>query len=214
MEYQVLLCPLLLCAGMTMDLRQHYRKMRRALSETERELAARRLFSQFLNLPFLNDIRHIAAYMAVDGEIDPALIIQWCWENQKQCYLPKLALDSRHNVMQFLLYKKNKILKLNKFNIPEPEAENDDEIKKADQLDLILLPLVAFDESGHRLGMGKGYYDATLGPRFRGDDGLDAGPFLLGLGYDFQYAENIMPHEKDVGLDGILTDQKSILLRR
>lgn len=205
MEYQMLLCPLLFSAGMTMDLRQNYRKMRRALSESERQLAAHRLFSHFLNLPFLNSIRHIAAYLAVDGEIDPVLIIQWCWKNQKLCYLPKLTLGNQHNIMQFLLYTKNKILKLNKFNIPEPETENADEIKAADQLDLILLPLVAFDQSGHRLGMGKGYYDAVLW-------GVKK-PFLLGLGYDFQCVEKIVPHEKDVGLDGILTDQKLILLR-
>src|SRR5438093_5847990 len=64
MEYQMLLCPLLFCLGVLMDLRQHYRKMRRALSESERELAARRLFAQFLNLPFLNSVQHIAAYIA------------------------------------------------------------------------------------------------------------------------------------------------------
>lgn len=195
-----------------MDLRQSCRKMRRALSEAERELAARRLFSQFLNLPFLNDIQHIAAYIAFDGEIDPGLIVQWCWENQKQCYLPRLVSENQQKTLQFLLYTKNKILKLNKFNIPEPEFKNTDgreeisEIKEPDQLDLILLPLVAFDESGHRLGMGKGYYDATLW-------GIKK-PFLFGLGYDFQCVENIIPHDKDVDLDGILTDQKMILLRK
>ncbi len=196
-----------------MDLRQHYRKMRRALSESERELAARRLFSQFLQLPFLNEIKHIAAYMAVEGEIDPALIIQWCWENQKKCYLPKLDEENEHNVMKFIVYSKNKKLKLNKFNIPEPELENVADIQSPDQLDLILLPLVAFDENGHRLGMGKGYYDATLAP-IRSVIPAKAGTYLLGLGYDFQCVEKIMPHEKDVGLDGILTDQKTILLRK
>jgi 5-formyltetrahydrofolate cyclo-ligase len=187
------------------DLRQTLRQQRRALSESVRKLASENLFSHFLTLPFFNKIQNIAAYIAFDGEIDPVFIIKWCWENQKNCYLPRLSQNSK--IMQFVNYHQKSKLKLNQFNIPEPDNKSDSKndnknIILSENLDLILLPLVAFDKNCHRLGMGKGFYDATLKNI--------KGPFLLGLGYYFQCVDNIISHENDVKLNAILTDEGMI----
>jgi 5-formyltetrahydrofolate cyclo-ligase len=205
-----------------MDLRKTLRKKRRALSDAVRHTAALNLFSQFLKLPFIKKIQHIAVYMPFEGEgeIDPVFIINWGFENNKFLCLPKIDTIKNNKILKFLLFKKDNILKFNRFNILEPEeleAEEKQEkqnIILPEHLDLILLPLVAFDRQGHRLGMGKGYYDATLRSVIPAKAGIQKKPYLIGLGYDFQCVENIIPHENDVHLDGILTDKEMILLER
>jgi 5-formyltetrahydrofolate cyclo-ligase len=185
-----------------MDSRKILRNKRRALSPDAQRTAAHGLLSQFLKLPFLKNVQYIAVYMPFDGEIDPVFIMEWCIENDKFLYLPKINISENNNSLKFLLFKKNKMLKYNKFNILEP-SESDTSDILPEQLELILLPLVAFDRQCHRLGMGKGYYDKTLKNT--------KNPFLIGLGYDFQCLENIIPHENDVQMDGILTDKEMIL---
>jgi len=76
---------------------------------------------------------------------------------------------------------------------------------KPHALDLILLPLVAFDKSGHRLGMGGGYYDRTLA--FLAHRRLWRKPHLLGTAYQFQQLETLPTQPWDIPLDGIATEQ-------
>ncbi len=84
----------------------------------------------------------------------------------------------------------------------EPE---DKKIFPIENLEVLLLPLTAFDRRGNRLGMGAGYYDATL-------QGLAKPPLLIGVGFGFQEVERIEPHAKDVRVDAILTEDGLILV--
>lgn len=93
-------------------------------------------------------------------------------------------------------------LRANRFGILEPDTRR---LVTAPQLDLILLPLVAFDVCGNRVGMGGGYYDASLGylrqrRRWRR-------PRLLGVAHELQRVDHIDVDRWDVALDGVVTDQ-------
>jgi len=101
----------------------------------------------------------------------------------------------------FIRYVKNDALKQNQFAIFEP-VDHSNKLS-ADELDMVLAPLVAFDSSGQRLGTGGGYYDRT----FCNLDVTNKKPLMIGLAYQAQEAESI-PHEPwDIKLDGVITEQ-------
>jgi 5-formyltetrahydrofolate cyclo-ligase len=178
-----------------MDYRKEMRARRWALSEASRLSEAKQLCEHFLQWPGLSTYTHIAAYSAFDAEIDPCFIIQWLWEHHKKVYLPRLHSKKS---LTFSLYTPETFLNPNRFHILEPEGVE----VSVEELDLLLVPLVAFDAQCHRLGMGKGYYDAVLRE-------LPKRPFLVGLAYDFQHEKEIVPHEGDVSLDAVLTPRRS-----
>jgi len=141
--------------------------------------------------------KNIACYVAVDHEFDLNPIIEEILNIGKLCYLPKI--NNSH--LDFFYFSKNTPLELNRFNIPEPAGSN--MIDKKD-LDLVLLPLVGFDLSGHRLGMGGGFYDKSFS--FLLDDKMKK-PFLLGAAFECQKFPKIPTEAFDAKLDGALTEK-------
>ena len=106
--------------------------------------------------------------------------------------------------MQFARYLPGMPMRPNRFAIPEPAIARA-QLLPAQSLDLILMPLVGFDRSGNRLGMGGGFYDRTLAFRHHRDG--YRGPLLLGLAYQFQCLDGLQARHWDVPLDGILTEK-------
>lgn len=96
----------------------------------------------------------------------------------------------------------------NRYGIPEP---SDARPLRARQLDVLFVPLVGFDDQGYRLGMGGGYYDATLAYRRRGRAGKK--PLLIGVGYECQRVASL-PHDPwDTQLDAMLTERQLIFFK-
>lgn len=105
--------------------------------------------------------------------------------------------------MEFHLYQGQRRLVKNKFDILEPHTSSPSIIPQ--QLDLILMPLVAFDASGNRLGMGGGYYDRALSFK---RNGIRTAPILIGLAHSQQQSPALTPEVWDVSLDYIATEKK------
>lgn len=101
----------------------------------------------------------------------------------------------------FIKYSKNTILKLNKFNIFEPELKYN-KIIKLEKLDIVIIPIVAFDIKGNRLGSGHGYYDRTF------QNYKKYKLKLVGLAYDFQKVVCIKNTMWDIPLHSIITSSK------
>lgn len=182
-------------------IRQDIKNKRKALTSEFREAAAKKLFNNFLELKNVEKFKKIGVYSAVNGEIDLKYIIDWVWKNKKNCYLPVLDQNSSHKLLKFAEYTPDSVLVKNKFNILEPRDKNFIEVA---ELDLVLVPLTAFDKDLHRLGMGQGYYDATF---YEHKKNNSKSLFLLGAGYSFQKIEKIIPNNTDIKLDGIITDE-------
>ena len=127
----------------------------------------------------------------------------------KQVYLPVLDPDL-HNQLLFVHYHNNTPMCRYKYAIAEPATPYQKSIPAAD-LDLVLLPLVAFDDSGNRMGMGGGYYDRSFA--FMMDDAVGCAekkvPLLLGLAHQLQQVEQLAVESWDIPLSGIVTDQRS-----
>ncbi len=184
-------------------LRQNLRARRRALSAEEQKQAAIRLAANVAGSRLFLASRRIACYLPNDGEIDTRPILAHIRRRRKDCYLPVLSRLS-HDRLWFARMETDTELVPNRFGIPEPVVPARD-LVRAQDLDLILMPLVGFDDRGHRLGMGGGYYDRSL--EFLRHRSRWRKPHLLGIAYDFQRVNGLTADPWDIALAGVITDQ-------
>lgn len=142
------------------QLRTHLKTRRNALSFLEQDVASRKIAHKLSEHYRVIKAKHIAVYLTNDGELSTSPFINWCWQQQKKIYLPVVHPFSHGNLL-FLEYLQSTSLVKNAFGILEP-ALNVNKVRPIAELDIICSPLVAFDETGARLGMGGGFYDRTL----------------------------------------------------
>jgi 5-formyltetrahydrofolate cyclo-ligase len=180
-------------------LRQQKREQRRTLSPAQQRRHAERVTTQLLSRPEFTNTEHIAAYLANDGEINPAEIIEQAWRLGKNIYLPVLSAPG--NRLLFAPFEANSSMCCNQFGIDEPDCPPEHRLK-AEQMDLILLPLVAFDTQGNRLGMGGGFYDRSLANIRQHERRTQ----LFGLAHEIQKTEQLEVQEWDVPLDAVVTE--------
>ena len=185
------------------DLRQKLRARRRALSADEQHQAARRLAVNLTGTRLFLTSRRVACYLPNDGEIDSAHVIRHIRRLRKTLYLPVLSRLSHDRLWFAEAGPKTKFVP-NRFGIPEPVVKSRD-LVRAQELDLILMPLVGFDDKGNRLGMGGGFYDRSL--EFLRHRNHWRKPHLLGIAYDFQRVNGLVADPWDVPLQGVITDQ-------
>ncbi|UCJ18160.1 5-formyltetrahydrofolate cyclo-ligase [Pseudomonas sp. MM211] len=184
------------------QLRRKLRQQRRALSPAAQRNAALALYRQLAQHPLFRRARHIALYLANDGEIDPHLLIAAAHARGKQVYLPVLKSWPRTS-MVFQRIDAHEKLAGNRFGILEPQRNNQRQ-RKTWALDLILLPLVGFDQHGGRLGMGGGFYDRSLAYRTRRKNWHK--PTLLGLAHACQQVDSLSMASWDIPLNATVTD--------
>ena len=186
------------------DIRQQKRAQRQTLSADIHRQHSKALCQNIIKQKSYRNSRRIACYLANDGEIDPFLLIEHAWFAKKKVYLP--ILSPLKNSLYFAPYEKNSQLRLNRFNIPEPVCQPSD-WTTASQLDLLLLPLVAFDENGNRVGMGCGFYDRTLA--YLQHRRYWKKPLLMGLAHEIQQVDQLKTQSWDIPADCIVTEKQS-----
>lgn len=165
-------------------------------------MAAHAAAQCFLDSALWKDCQHIACYMASDDEFTTNPIIQIIYHANKKCYLPILAKEE----LKFVQFQPGDPLSKNRYRILEPIQNEPTFPKKS--LDVVLMPLVAFDRQGNRLGMGGGYYDQTF--VFCLEKKVER-PWMIGVGFALQEVSEL-PHDPwDVPLDGVLTEKGLVL---
>ena len=145
--------------------------------------------------------RRIACYLANDGEPDLAPIMGFLRATGRQVLLP--ALHGR--ALWFLPCDEGSPLAPNRFGIPEPRVSARARCP-AHRLDIVLMPLVAFDSSGNRLGMGGGYYDRTFA--YLKTRTIWKRPLLIGVAYEFQRVESLPSQPWDIPLHAVATEKR------
>lgn len=188
--------------------RPHLRRMlckaRRALTPSEQRQAAHGLYRQLAQHPLFRRAKHISLYLPTDGEIDPRLLLRAAQRRGKATYLPVLSAWPRTKMVFQRVRPGDKLLP-NRFRILEPRV-NARRQRKVWALDLVLLPLVGFDDVGGRLGMGGGFYDRSLAYLSRRQSWRK--PTLLGLAHECQKVERLAQASWDVPLAGTVTDKQ------
>lgn len=186
------------------QLRRLLRQARRALTPAQQREAARGLYRQLAQHPLFRRARHIALYLPNDGEIDPRLLLRAAQRRGKSTYLPVLSPWPRTK-MVFQRIRPGEKLRPNRFRILEPHVSIARQ-RKVWALDLVLLPLVGFDDAGGRLGMGGGFYDRSLAYLARRKQWRK--PTLLGLAHECQKVERLAQASWDVPLQGTVSDRR------
>jgi 5-formyltetrahydrofolate cyclo-ligase len=183
-------------------LRRQLRAARSAIRPDQRRIAGRNATRLALRAGLLLRARRIGFYLPHNAEFDVTpLLNQALWMN-RGCYLPVIP-RRQAQPMRFGLVHDRHIMLANRYGIHEPQ---DLRPLRARQLDLLLVPLVGFDDAGYRLGMGGGYYDATLA--YLGRRRHWKKPFLVGIGYECQRVAQL-PHDPwDRPLDAVLTEKR------
>jgi len=179
-------------------LRRELRARRREIPAAERIAAAESLGRRLLELPFAPTSGHVAGYWAMDGEI--AL---HAWQlrlpSALTYCLPVLCPDER---LRFAPWRPGGALVTNRFGIPEPDVPLDS-LLEPEAMSLVVVPLVGFDASGQRLGMGGGWYDRTFA--FRKSHAPP--PWLVGAAFATQQCAGIARQPWDVVLDGVCSER-------
>ncbi|CAM3828148.1 putative 5-formyltetrahydrofolate cyclo-ligase [Vibrio aerogenes CECT 7868] len=184
------------------NFRTEIRKRRNQLTSDFQQHAAHELIHQFRQLPEVKISQHIALYLSSDGELDTQPVIHWLWQQGKSVYLPVIHPFSPGHLL-FLKYTQNTCMVPNRYGIQEPRLRKAD-VLPIQYLDLIFTPLVGFDATGQRLGMGGGYYDRTLAEWKKVKPVVRA----IGLAHDCQYVDKLPVESWDIPLPKIVTPTK------
>jgi len=183
------------------SVRRAMRLRRASLSSQAQRSASRALYRRLVTSSLFRFSRRIAFTIARDGEIDTRMLTEEAWRRGKQCYLPVMSRVGETR-LTFRQWRKDTRMQRSYYDIPEPRLGQTS--IPAASLSLVLFPLVAFDKSGNRLGMGKGYYDHTFAFKHRS---VRKQPALIGLAHDCQRTESLPTAPWDVPLEAIVTDQ-------
>jgi len=191
---------------MTLDrkaLRVELRRRRRDLPAAQRMAAAESLAGHLLSLPFAPDTGFVAGYWAMDGEI---ALHAW------QLRLPArvtYCLPVLHGSqgLRFAPWRPGEPLATNRYGIPEPDVDPG-KLLAPESMRMVVVPLVGFDASGHRLGMGAGWYDRSFAFR----QASAPPPWLVGAGFQSQQIDALASQPWDVALDAVCTDAGTHLI--
>ncbi|MFV0261462.1 MAG: 5-formyltetrahydrofolate cyclo-ligase [Kluyvera sp.] len=182
------------------EIRQLIRQRRRALTPQQQTLFGQQAAARMMAWPPVVMAQTVAVFLSFDGELDTQPLIEQLWRAGKRVYLPVLHPFSPGNLL-FLHYHPHSELVMNRLKIREPQLDVRD-VLPLNQLDVLITPLVAFDEQGQRLGMGGGFYDRTL------QNWQQHGIQPVGYAHDCQQVDALPVEQWDIPLPAAITPSK------
>ena len=180
------------------QLRAEFRERRRSLDSTRRHLFEKNIHQALLALAEDSGAKTLAAYLAFDGEVDLSPALKALSERGLTVTVPVISGPPGEQFLRFQAWSPTATVRKNCFGIDEPQQEAQYALP---DLDLVLLPLVAWDDHGRRLGMGAGYYDKALAP-FR----HSVTPLRVGVAFGLQQAPELPEESWDIPLHHVMTE--------
>jgi len=180
------------------QMRESGRRARHDIGDSNRANFSSRICRHFLRTALFFRSKTIACYLATSDEVDTSMIIERAWSAKKRVFVP--LIENRTH-MRFVEITRNTRLERNQFGIWEPHSGNEISPEK---LDVVVTPLVAFDHSRNRIGLGGGYYDRCFA--FLKQNRKWQRPKLTGVAFDCQEVEKISPNAWDIRLYRVFTE--------
>jgi 5-formyltetrahydrofolate cyclo-ligase len=179
------------------EIRRRVRASKAVLGESEKLAAAERVFSTVAGMAAFVMARNVLLYHSLPDELSTRAFIESMADCGKRFFLPRVnGLD-----LEILTYDKSR-MHLGAFCIEEPDGDDTVDIS---QIDLVIVPAVAYDRRGNRVGRGKGYYDRLLSR---------ARAVTIGVCYDFQLFDEIDSEEHDIPVHFVVADGAGIIRGR
>ena len=187
-------------------LRKQLRLKRRKVDFFKQQQAQQKVLNRLIRLPQFQHAQKIGLYLHAFGEIQTTQIIEYCFKQYKQVYLPMICNMNQQLVWVHITQQqyRNKRFSHHSLGMQEPMTGRGLHVST---LDFLIMPLLACDHLGTRIGMGGGFYDRTLAS-------APHRPFRLGLAHTFQYIDQTLPRQKwDQPLHGLLTPKKFYIFK-
>ena len=178
------------------EIRRKVKAMRQMLSEIERRQAAEEVFERLEKTAAFLMADHILMYHSLPDEVFTHSFLGK-WGKRKHFYLPRVNGVN----LEILPYDESH-LELGSFHIEEPTGS---ETVDPSQIELVVVPAVAYDRRGNRLGRGKGFYDRLL---------KNTRATKVGIGYEFQIVDEVPTEPHDVAMDIIITQNSTIVVKK
>jgi 5-formyltetrahydrofolate cyclo-ligase len=172
--------------------------LRNALPRTEREAMSRIICSNFNQLSMLSDCASVMIFLSFGSEINTDYIIKWLWQHNKEVLVPLCKPETRE--MEIFSIAAFADLEPGYFGIREPKRGLHPPVAK-EAINLVVVPAVAFDRRGYRVGYGGGYYDRFLA-------GMDVP--RIGLAFSCQIIPEAPVDQYDLAVQGIVTEKEYI----
>ncbi|MDE7409107.1 MAG: 5-formyltetrahydrofolate cyclo-ligase [Muribaculaceae bacterium] len=176
------------------EIRRKIKNLRMMLSEMEKASAADEVFARLEKTAAFMMADNILMYHSLPDELSTIKFLKK-WHDRKRFFLPRVNGVN----LDILPYEETR-LELGSFHIEEPTG---DDVADVDDIELMIVPAVAFDRKGNRLGRGKGFYDRLL---------ATSRATKIGVGYEFQLLDSIPSEPHDVAMDMVITQKTLIKL--
>ncbi|MDO4435743.1 MAG: 5-formyltetrahydrofolate cyclo-ligase [Cardiobacteriaceae bacterium] len=178
--------------------RQQARQARRAIIGERREQYSQQAATHLAQSAFMQHAEHIAVFLSLPEEINTKPLIEMLWQQGKALYLPYVI--AKDCPLLWLPYTAQTLLVPDNLGILAPLYDSKALCAPTHQLDVVVMPLVAWDLKGSRLGMGGGYYDRTLAEQ--------SALLRVGFSYQCQMQTHIVREDWDLPLHHLATEQQ------
>ena len=181
------------------EIRQEMLQRRRAMSAEDKQLWDRQIFQRAHKDRSFQVADRVHVFRSSSEEIDTWPFIEYAWGIGKEVYCPRVVGDAQ---LKHVRVRRSTTWSVGAFGILEPIAEDPTDILSEDDLgtlDAVIVPLLAFDARLHRLGYGKGFYDAFL---------ASTSARRIGIGYEFQKVSALPEESHDQVLDAVATNER------
>jgi len=189
--------------GVKTTLRQSHLKQRKQLSAHQVCVLSQKAQQRVMALTAFSGARTVGLYAPLGNEVSTGLLCGFAQESGSVVAYPRIV----HGTMEFVRFDKECAWKPGKFGILEPSVEPQRtrlcEVTP-DAFDVVVVPGVAFDFGGNRLGYGKGFYDRFLVQ-------CASRCVFVGLAYDFQLEDKLPREAHDIALDYVVTDTRCVV---
>lgn len=184
-------------------LRKEILTKRKNIDTAEKEEMDKKILDRFFESKYYKEAKKIFIYISYDSEIDTIKIIDKAFKDGKKIYVPRTEFESR--LMDAVEITSFDNLIKSSYGILEPSINTP--YINPNELDLIVVPGVAFDKKGGRMGYGAGFYDRYF--KKINKDNIEK-ITKLALAYDFQVLEEVPMSAQDVPVDYIITEKEFI----
>lgn len=171
------------------EIRQNIRILKKQQSKESRKEASEKICTLIENCGIFKNSTNILLYHSLPDEVETLSFISK-WHTVKNIFLPRV----NGTELEILAYDEKRLSK-GAYNISEPAGE---ELQDLNNIDLIIVPAVALDKKGNRIGRGKGYYDKLLSA---------VNTYKIGIIYSYQLVETIPSEKHDIPMDMVITDE-------
>lgn len=184
------------------DLRKSLLLGRKSISVKDRQEWQRAIAMHLLKFLPISPMDKVAGYLSVKSEVDISIFTEILWDKSVKYALPKIAKGSR--LLEFYQYNKGDKLVKNLFQIAEPEVTQNVNSPKHILPNIVIVPLLGFDEDLNRIGYGGGFYDATIAEYSKNNYDCT----FIGVAFEKQKIQQIPTDKLDKKLDAVITEKQ------